>query len=537
MSAAATATWNTAVGSYPGDEALTAARKTSLKDPAREIARWLLTNQQPDGRVRDPLHGDSGTYAAGLSALTFALMAERSDDPAWTKAAAAATRAAEARPPHSEFDQFGLMLLQLLSPSAALPPLYWGKRLVSNNWVAMRAFNYTLRAHFSGSRDDAHRSEQLWDRVLDWQLQCGLFVDSPGGEATPVAYHAKFCAMLALAAAAVPDFSATEQGKRCLAALERGLGSLLPLISPSGVLAHFGRSRNTLFGQAAAIFALQVGGRLLKRPECTQAAGRALDRLRAFIQPDGHIPCVLDDGEAEKRDWDAYVNNPDYNAYAAALLLLSDRFASASGARASSPIPVRGLKTSEVGPLLVVETPSTYAVFVTRGQCVPLGTPFFCDHRYYGMQPLWIESAGASVLTPEPYKWAGGEDRRPLVEPTSNCWLPWVEHSGSRWCVRRYEDAEVTQTGGSVRIRAVGDLEAFASIPRWERGVRSLLSSWTGDVPPVFRRRALDGVRLERVLHWSPDSGTLESESRLLGVLPSGARFHASNVTRPIQTS
>ena len=39
-----------------------------------------------------------------------------------------------------------------------------------------------------------------------------------------------------------------------------------------------------------------------------------------FQGADGHVPGVLNDGETEKVDWDVYVRNTDYNAYAAAML-------------------------------------------------------------------------------------------------------------------------------------------------------------------------------------------------------------------------
>src|SRR5205823_188033 len=107
------------------------------------------------------------------------------------------------------------------------------------------------------------------------------------------------------------------------AALGRGLEALAALVSPSGVLVPYGRSRSTLFGYAAAILALRRGARLLGQPEYVALAARLEGRVGRFQRADGHVPCVLNDGEAGKADWDAYVNNPDYNAYASAAILLS----------------------------------------------------------------------------------------------------------------------------------------------------------------------------------------------------------------------
>ena len=36
-------------------------------DIAQSIAHWLISNQQPDGRILDPVHQEHGTYAAGFS--------------------------------------------------------------------------------------------------------------------------------------------------------------------------------------------------------------------------------------------------------------------------------------------------------------------------------------------------------------------------------------------------------------------------------------------------------------------------------------
>src|SRR5207247_1808867 len=110
---------------------------------------------------------------------------------------------------------------------AAEVAIYRGNRLVSNNWVAMRALNHALRAELTGSRRDRDEAARLWERVLAWQLPDGLFIDSPGGEATPVTYHAKFCAVLALA------LTETESvGTALVGALERGLEALAALVSP-----------------------------------------------------------------------------------------------------------------------------------------------------------------------------------------------------------------------------------------------------------------------------------------------------------------
>ena len=125
------------------------------------LARWLRSHADPPGRVRDPLHGEYGTYADGFAALAFGLAGEFPGETGWEEACARSCRIALARPPDSEFDQLALLLLAALAPPGAKLPfrvedvrLYRGGRLVSNNWVAMRALNYSLRAKLTGSKDD-----------------------------------------------------------------------------------------------------------------------------------------------------------------------------------------------------------------------------------------------------------------------------------------------------------------------------------------------------------------------------------------------
>jgi hypothetical protein len=519
------------------------------------IAGWLRVNQRPDGRILDPLHREDGTYAAGFASLTFGLMALRTGVSGWMEACRLSINASRQRPRDSEFDQLALLLLAsvvnneagddvdppalaLSSPAAETVTLYKGRRLVSNNWIAMRALNYSLRARLTGNKRDGRQASRLWEQVLSWQLPDGLFMDAPGGEATPVTYHAKFCAVLALAV------SETGLGNETIrAALHRGLEAMAALVSPSGVLVPYGRSRNTLFGYAAAIFAFRRGACLFRRPVYEQIATRLERRLERFQRSDGHLPCVLNEGEREKADWDVYVNNPDYNAYAGALLLLADR--SRQGSRECASLerlpgdsdPVHRTACAQptvlrpVGPILTVQHRDLFAAFAAQGQAVPVGTPFFCDHRQYGLQPLWIERADTVLFEPVPYRWRGGEDRVPLVDPGVNPWVPYLAIDGLRYCVRRYEHVSLKQVGSVFEMEGEGKPEVYRAIPRWERGLRSLLSRATGHPPAVFRTTGLDGVRLRRRLTWDADCGSMRATTQVVGDLPAEASLHQGALT------
>lgn len=508
-----------------------------MTSTATGIASWLRENQQPDGRIRDPLHGDCGTYAGGMAALAFGLAAIHTGDTAWAEACRLFARAAQQRPLSSEFDQFALLLLTHEERKAGRQvtvrepvALYSGRRLVSNNWVAMRALNYSLRAR-TGSKSDAREADRLWEKVISWQTADGLFIDSPGGHATPVTYHAKFCAMLALA-----SMETGRNSSEMVDALRHGLDALCHLVSPTGMLVPYGRSRNTLFGYAAAILALRRGAALFQERRYAAVSALLEARLARYQRPDGHIPCVLNDGEAEKHDWDVYVNNPDYNAYAAAMLFLAhdgSHVPAAGGRAAEKPAS----EITRVGPLLIVRCDDLFAAFAAEGQSVPFGTPFFCDHRYYGMQPLWIERAGEPLLEPTPYTWRGGEDRQALIDPAVNPWVPYIAAGDSHHCVRRYERVEMREEGDILEVIAEGVPEAYVPVPRWERGARALLGRATGCSHPVFRVRRLDGAHLRRSIAINTRTGTFHATTEIDGKLPAGASLHQATQKWPSETT
>lgn len=428
----------------------------------------------------DRIHHQGGTYADGFAALAFGL-ADGLGGNGWKVPMDKALRVSERRPRDSEFDQMARLLLRHRLGVGATVDAYDGPKLVSNNWIAMRALNLTLQ----GGREA--RAETLWSQVLDWQQPDGLFVDSPGGLAPPVTYHAKFCAVLALA------LKETGGPERLSPALEKGLWALSRLVSPAGVLLPYGRSRHSLFGYAASILALRAGAGLYGRPDHAGLADMLLARVQQFQQPDGHIPCILNSGEATRRDWDVYVNNPDYNAYCAALLLLAERYAVDSG---PAQLP-QGLHVFR--PFLTFLRDDTFVAVTTAGASVPRGTPFFCDHRYYGMQPLWVERSGKTLLEPEPFEW-NGEERASLVEPRDRRFIPYVEQAGRRFCVRVYDSVASRELEGGFEVKSEGGLTCYEPVPRWRRGLDRFL---TRGPAQMYRVRTLPGARFVRRLTWN----------------------------------
>ncbi len=503
--------------------------RDSLIYTADRIAHWLLRNQQPDGRILDPVHRQYGTYSDGFAALTFGLLYLETAEQIWESACRRSLAISLKRPITSEFDQLAVLLLAIhdhggmfLSNNKIALKLYQGNRVVSNNWVAMRALNYTLRAGLTGSRaDDEEEATRLWDHVLNWQLPCGLFIDSPGGMATPVTYHAKFCATIALALAHTDNLR-----EELSAALQQGLNALVKLISPAGVLVPYGRSRNSLFGYAAAILALSDGAKLFSQSQYYAAANRLLERLQRFQRPDGHIPAILNNDERTKDDWDVYLNNPDYNAYAAALLLLAAEYEIGSGDATPKPDDT---EIHQIGDLLTVQRGSLYAAFATNGQSVPAGTPFFSDYRYYGMQPLWIERNGNVLFQPDAYRWPDEGRQADLVDPANHPWIPYLYREGNHYCVRRYDQVTVNHQSNTIEIIGEGQPEYYRPVARWLRRATNLLTERHGAVSPRFYPHILDGVRIRRRMLFDVETGRLSGDTEVIGDLTKGTTLCQSH--------
>ena len=108
--------------------------------------------------------------------------------------------------------------------------------------------------------------------------------------------------------------------------------------------------------------------------------------MKKFQDPDGHIPAALNSHEWLRRDWDIYINNPDYNAYAAACLLMAERLGVPSD-KGQAPGP----ETADLGPLLVCRRHDGYFACSTTGEFAPYSSPFFCDTRYAGLVPLLFD--------------------------------------------------------------------------------------------------------------------------------------------------
>ncbi len=456
------------------------------------LCGWLVASQDANGRVRDRVHGNRGSYAEGWAALALGLLPSPSAEcaRAFDRALAHSTR----QPISSEFDSLAQQLLLQAAPArlsqsqrASLESRPQGNPagLVSNNWVILRGLTWALRYAQSGHAE--HLAEALKAmRPLQRQLPSGLFPDSPYGQATPVCYHAKICACLALLTRLCPP----ETWEPFVEPLQRGLEALRWLVSPQGRLVPYGRSRNSLFAYASASLALALGGQFFSNPRHLQAAEALARHMHGYQRGDGHIPAVLNDREWLREDWDVYINNPDYNAYAAGCLGLIARLAAPPAQAVDEP----EVGYRDLGPLWVWRGAEAYWAVSTSGEFAPEGTPFFSDHRYAALQPLLVDRGNHLQEFATPYCWDGRDQTRAcLGDPRFHPWTPFIsERSRLYWApfaqhvdVRPLHDNQGTLE--SVTLELTAQPMHLRPLAAWERAVQRI-----GGKVPQYRCSTLN---------------------------------------------
>ena len=433
---------------------------------AEGILEWLASAQQADGNLRDPVSGAalaSDHYGTALFAGACMLGRWRRGP----RAADAAARAVRyylglprsARGAH-ELNNLGLLraygswqdfgfspgLCTRLAAYLHHMPFASLTSPVTNNWHAMRAVCFAQRGRLFGSERDQRRARTcLRGDVLPLQGSDGLFADYPpvgrrGDRMTPLAYHAKFCAMLAMFLRELDDADA-------VAALARGVSALARLCAPNGEALFFGRGCNSVYGYASALYAAHhaldlgvVSG--TDREVVADAAGRMAAFLWRMRQPDGRVAAYPTPFDAERLGWDNYVHRLDYNAFAAFLLLQLPATEPPTGVPVGAHASVPNRRPSfDAGPdgLLARERDGIFAAFSTRGQ-LNTGSYLFVDGRYAGMQPLTLQCGGRTIVPPPPH------DAESSTDPSWIGFMPVVSLGDETWAVRTYEDVRVTDT-------------------------------------------------------------------------------------------
>ncbi len=393
----------------------------------------------------------------------------------------------------------------------------------TNNWHAMRAVCLLQRGLALGRAADVEAARRcMQHEVLPLQGGSGLFADYPprgsaGDRCTPLTYHAKFCAMLAMFLLELPDAQVRD-------ALRRGVVALGHLCAPDGETLYFGRSCNSLYGYAAALYALRrsleqavVGG---EEAACVAAAAsRAARFLGHLVGADGAFRTYPTPFERERLGWDDYVEGLDYAAFAAFLLVQTP-----DGRPLQGPVKPVWWRAEEAG-LWVERDGDRFAAFSTRGQFHP-GSYLFADARYSGLQVLSWKHRGRTVVPPPPHE---------MSHPTEPRWvgfMPVVEAAGVAWAVRRYEEVRTFPSSRGVAFvgrgvpahlwRTAGHQAArTAERGTWlgfvMRGAR-LAARRLGVRPTAaYREAVLRGAEVRRALVWFSDAGCLVCADRFRG--------------------
>jgi hypothetical protein len=514
--------------------ALVVASATDVRLLARQVLVRLADCQADDGNLLDPLTGQPlppSHYGASLFAGACAL----SGDPQLEAAGERAVRyylalPARARGAH-ELNCLGLLaayrrwqgakgdLCRRLETHLLRMPFTSLSGHATNNWHAMRAVCLLQRGRALERRADVEAARRcLHQVVLPLQDTAGLFADYPPGggpgRCTPLTYHAKFCAMLAMYLTDLPDAAAA-------AALRRAVVALAHLCAPDGETLYFGRSCNSVYGYAAALYALRWALQFpLLYGEERELVGHAAVRVREFLGRlvgSGHTyPSPF---ERERLGWDDYVDRVDYAAFAAFLLTQTP-----PGQEATPPSGSVRWEATDAG-IRVEGKGKEFAAFATKGQFHP-GSYLFVDARSSGLQVLTWKHGGHTVVPPPPHD---------MTDPTDPRWvgfMPVVEASGRSWAVRRYDRVEAFPTDFGVALAGVG---VPTTLPRtaahraarlaehraWlglaVRVARGLAKSLGVTPPGAYRPLPLPDGEVRRALVWFREEGCLVCVDRFRG--------------------
>ncbi len=504
------------------------------------VLRRLATCQDTTGNLRDPVTGQPlGPSHYAVSLFAGACAASGQDDlqrPAERAVEYVLGLPASLRGAH-ELNNLGLLasyrawsgdpgharLRRPLADYLLRMPFASVTGRTTNNWHAMRAVCLLQRGRALGRPADVEAARRcLHQDVLPLQDTSGLFADYPPGadggtRCTPLPYHAKFCAMLAMFLADLPDPEAE-------AALRRGVTALAKLCAPDGESLYFGRSCNSLYGYAAALYAVRWSlAHGVVRGETARQVGAAAARLAEFggrlVQPDGSFRTYPTPFERERLGWDDYVDRLDYAAFAAFLLVQTPQ---------ASPVPEKAERVRWEAPqagLWVEGHGDRFAAFSTCGQFHP-GSYLFTDARYSGLQVLTWKHRDRTVVPPPPHE---------MSDPTEPRWvgfMPVVEAGGAVWAVRRYQEVRAFPAsygvafvgrGAPVCLRKTATHQAArqAEGRRWLelvwRGARAAARRLGVRPPGAYREVVLAGGELRRSLVWLPGEGCLVCVDRFDG--------------------
>jgi len=529
---------------------------TGARDIGVGIATWLKLRQLKSGGIQGDDGKESSTehYAHAFAALAIAHLAEaeQSED-GWQRVERAVgfslSIPAAARS-LQEFNSLALILLwELAEASSAAPAslkstlrsvlnapafLYDGSRMVSNNWLAMRAVCHIKLGQIKGDPALLARGQALVREALTWQLDDGVFVDYPrynrSNFATPLTYHVKICAMFTLI---IQGQGTGDQAldTRLKSALVRGLDAVVGLTAPTGECLYFGRSCNSLFGAAAAYYALSTMGARMESHAYLHAAGRIIHSLISRREPDGHLRLTPGHVEADRSGWDVYYFTEVYNAYAAAMLFAAPEATPISEHNSYSFVTTPGESANKKyllhqlpnAGLIAVEASGFFVAFSTRGQCVPEGSSLFCDMRYSGLQPLYLYCNGMEQISEPPLWWRGTDTKAKAVDPSVIGFCPQILWRGRRYCARVFDHLCLSEDNETILLGGKGSAMALTLPGKPMRLLRRVRGKLTGRGDLAFTPHTLAGVTINRYVVVLPSRNTLIFVDGYSGRLPSGA--------------
>ena len=279
---------------------------------------------------------------------------------------------------------------------------------------------------------------------------------------------------------------------RLVDALRHGLDALCHLVSPTGMLVPYGSLAEYSLDMPRQSWPCAGEQPSFRRryaadPPCWRHAWPATS-VRTGTSPASSTTAAP---RSTIGTW--YVNNPDYNAYAAAMLFLLTMVAipAAGGRAAEKPAS----EITRVGPLLIAcrddSRPSprrgSRCHSARRSSATTATTRCSRSDRASGRA-----IAGADAL-----HLAWRRDRQALIDPAVNPGCPYIA-AATVTTARRYERVEMREDGDILEVIAEGVPKHIVPVPRWERGARALLGRATGCSHLCFAVRRLDGAHLRR---------------------------------------
>lgn len=304
---------------------------------------------------------------------------------------------------------------------------------IPNNWFAIKALCHAIEYKlFNNEKVRIKANELMHNYILKWQLNDGFFYDCPDdvntkNYAVVLGYHAKVCCMLLI-------YYQYTKDEAVLRAVEKGLDALANFIAPDGEALYFGRSNNSLFGYATAIYAYEKASEILEKKKklYKSCASRLFSHILKRQNEKGYITIEPNDN---KFGWEKYLHHTVYNSYGAAfLLLLKD----VKESLCSEAIEDNVSYAKDAG-LVSISYPNMFMTLSTKGQFVLNRSVWFSDLRYSGMNIFAWKYRGKDLMIMPPYF----GDRFKDTDARYGGFIPYIVKGEEIYSPKRYNNIDV----------------------------------------------------------------------------------------------